>query len=162
MLVSEGPPLEIGDALHRVMEKVSLPLAEDLEIWAEAICTEFGIPDCVNEVTELAQRCLKSPTVKRAIASGSCSREVPFVLATERGFLAGRVDLVFRDGPAVVIVDFKTNMVQADAAESHAAEHYSQQARDYVDGVGQAVGADIDRVVLVYCRSGTEVTLGEG
>ena len=31
LLVSEGPPLPVGDALHLVMERVSLPDAEDLE-----------------------------------------------------------------------------------------------------------------------------------
>ena len=31
LLVSEGPPLPVGDALHLVMERVSLPGAEDLD-----------------------------------------------------------------------------------------------------------------------------------
>ena len=58
MLVTEGPPLEIGDALHLVMEQVSLPDAEDLERSADAICAEAGIPEHTDEVIELARRCL--------------------------------------------------------------------------------------------------------
>ena len=86
MLVSEGPPLEIGDALHKVMEKVSLPDAEDLEMWADAICAESGSPSTLDEVVELARRCLESPTVKRAIESGTYQREVPFTVPWDGGY----------------------------------------------------------------------------
>ncbi len=159
MLVSEGPPLEVGDALHKVMEKVTLPDAEDLEIWAEAICQEFGIPDHAGEVVEMAQRCLSSPTVRRAIGSGNYQREVPFTLTEDGGFAAGRVDLVFRDDDRLRIVDYKTDLVGADDAEPHALEHHSGQAKTYAAAISSATGRPVSGVVLVFCRPGSEVTI---
>jgi ATP-dependent helicase/nuclease subunit A len=156
MLVSEGPPLEIGDALHRVMEKVSLPDAEDLAMWAEAICGEFGIPDNVYAVVEMAQRCLDSPTVKRAIESGNYQREVPFMESSDSGYTSGRVDLVFAENDRLTIVDYKTDIVKASDAEAHTCEHYPGQIDAYV----QAIGSNAD-TVLIYCRPGVEVVVSQ-
>ena len=117
LLVSEGPPLEVGDALHLVMEQVSLPDAEDLDEVATAICIEAGIPDHTDEVIELARRCLDSPTVKRALELGTYQREVPFTVPTDDGFALGRVDMVFSDEDGLHVVDFKTDEVTARHAE---------------------------------------------
>ena len=46
--MSEGPPLEIGDALHLVMERVSLPDADDLEQVTAAIAAEAGLTEHVE------------------------------------------------------------------------------------------------------------------
>jgi ATP-dependent helicase/nuclease subunit A len=159
MLVSEGPPLEIGDALHKVMEKVSLPDADDLEMWAEAICAEFGIQQCSDEVIDMARRCLASPSVNRAIESGAYQRELPFTLRGERGYLAGRVDLVFRDHDELRVIDYKTDHVAAEEAAEHAREHYGGQTEAYINAIRST---DPDRrcqVVLFYCRAGIEVTV---
>lgn len=105
LLVSDGPPLPVGDALHLVMERVSLPGAEDLAAVVAAVCAEAGLPDRVNEVRTMAERCLESPTVRAAIASGAYRREVPFTTPWNGGFATGHVDLVYRDGDELVVVD---------------------------------------------------------
>ena len=97
LLVSEGPPLPVGDALHLVMERVTLPDAADLDDVVSAVCAEAAIPEREDEVLEMARRCLASPTVKRALESGEWWREVPFTVQADGGFAVGRVDLVFRD-----------------------------------------------------------------
>ena len=65
----------------------------------------------------MCRACLDSPSVKRAVELGSWWREVPFMInhardgeAAERAPLTnGRVDLVFRDGDELVVVDYKTD-----------------------------------------------------
>ena len=78
MLVSEGPPLEIGDALHKVMEKVSLPDAEDLEMWAEAICTRSSGSWSTRRGRGHGPAVPGEPYREARDESGSYRREVPF------------------------------------------------------------------------------------
>ena len=54
------PPLELGDAFHRVMELVDLPEAETLEPLAEAICEEHGIPESAEAVVAMARLTLEA------------------------------------------------------------------------------------------------------
>ena len=122
------------------------------------MCAEFGIPEHVDEVVELARRCLESPTVKRAIESGSYMREVPISTATEDGFTIGRADLVFRDGEELVVVDYKTDSVLPEHVRDHTEEHHAAQTEAYAAAIGTATDGTV-RLVLVYCRPGSEVAI---
>ena len=157
--MSEGPPLEIGEALHLVMERVSLPDAEDLEEVAGAIAAEAGLVDHQDELLKLARRCLASPTVTQVTQDGTAQREVPFVKAGADGFVTGRLDLVARNADRLVIVDYKTDLITPEDAASHAAEHFSGQAARYAEGLTAATGLRADAVIFVYCRPGVEVRL---
>ena len=53
-----APPVDIGTAVHRVMELISLPAGDDLAAIAAAVCAEAGIGPATAEVLELADRCL--------------------------------------------------------------------------------------------------------
>jgi ATP-dependent helicase/nuclease subunit A len=161
MLVSEGPPLEVGDALHKVMQKISLPAADDLELWVEAICVEFGIPEQTNEVTKLAHRCLDSPTVKRALELGTYQREVPFAAPRDGGFALGRVDLAFKEEDGLHVIDFKTDEVTAKRAKEHTLEHHAGQASVYSEALASCTGLPVASVVFVYCRPQSEVVAAE-
>jgi ATP-dependent helicase/nuclease subunit A len=70
---------------------------------------------------------------------------------SEAGYTTGRVDLIFRDGEGLVVVDYKTDAVRAAAMESHRG-----QAETYSRGVGAATGVEVNDVVLVFARAGTE------
>jgi ATP-dependent helicase/nuclease subunit A len=158
LLLSDGPPIPIGDALHLVMERVSLPDAKNLSEVAEAVCAEGGLEEYVQEITELAQRCLVSPTVVQAIRSGAYEREVPFtVLEEDGGLVTGRADLVFRDGDEYVIADYKTDSVESEDVESHAQVNHRGQAAMYLEGLG-ASSVPAVKAVFVFCRAGVEVT----
>ena len=106
LLVGDGPPLPVGDAVHMVMERITLPDGEDLETIADDVCKEGAITEQLDDVIAMCRACLKAPSVRRAIASARFWREVPFVLSraadaddAEAGALVnGRVDLVYEDG----------------------------------------------------------------
>jgi ATP-dependent exoDNAse (exonuclease V) beta subunit len=142
----------IGETLHRVMEKVDLPDAKNLEPLARAICTQAGVPDNVDEVIEMAHNCLASPTVQQAAASGSYSRELPFsVQGGDRSERAGRVDLLFRDHKRLVAVDYKTDRLNPEELDERMGI-YEEQAHAYADGVRRTVGLAVVTVVLVFAR----------
>ncbi|MBA2527255.1 MAG: UvrD-helicase domain-containing protein, partial [Pyrinomonadaceae bacterium] len=99
LILGEGPPLPIGDAVHRVMELITFPDATDLEALARAVCAEAEIDDAVDEVIKLARRCLESKVMQQAIVSDQLLREVAFTIPAPdgTGFVNGRIDVLFRD-----------------------------------------------------------------
>jgi ATP-dependent helicase/nuclease subunit A len=167
LVASKGPPLPVGDALHRTMELVSLPDAKDLEAVAGAVCEEADVTEHLDEVLAMARNCLASDAVQRAVRSGAWWREVTFMVpgtgssenghdaSPEAGHTSGRVDLVFRDGEGIVVVDYKTDATGAAAMASHAG-----QAETYGRGVEAATGLDVKDVVLVFARGRAEERLG--
>jgi hypothetical protein len=163
LMASKGPPLPVGDALHRTMELVSLPDAEDLEQVARAVCEEADVSEHLGEVLAMARNCLASEVVQRALRSGRWWREVGFVVpgvaregeGIEGGFTAGRVDLVFRQGEGLMVVDYKSDQASPAEAPAATAAHHSQAAT-YVRGVGTATGLTVSGVVFVFARTKDE------
>jgi ATP-dependent exoDNAse (exonuclease V) beta subunit len=168
LMVHDGPPIPVGDAVHMVMERITLPDAHDLKGIAEDVCLEGDIADQLDDVIAMCRACLRSGSVQSAIAAGRLWREVPFVLSqasssgdAQTGPLAtGRVDLVYQDGQALVVVDYKTDKdVTEGTAEAHALEHHSGQAEVYSQALSSATGLPVREVVFVYCRAGVEVRM---
>ncbi len=72
----------------------------------------------------------------RAAREGQCYRETPVTYRLESGELVeGYVDLAYRDGPSMVVVDFKT-----DRELDGALEQYQKQVSIYATAVGQTAG----------------------
>jgi ATP-dependent exoDNAse (exonuclease V) beta subunit len=169
LLVSDGPPIPVGDAVHMVMERVTLPDADDLKDIADDVCLEGDIYDQKDDVIGMCRACLEAPAVKRALAGGRYWREVPFLLSRDgddpdRGPLAtGRVDLVHQDGDDLVVIDYKTDRdVKPANAEVHALDKHSGQAEIYAQALAAATGIVVREVVFVYCKAGVEVRLRDG
>lgn len=154
-----------------VMERITLPDAHDLEQIADDVCKEGAITADTADVISMCCACLDSPSVRRAVELGSWWREVPFVInhthdgeAAERAPLTnGRVDLVFRDGDELVVVDYKTDKgLTKDTAEQYAQAHHGGQSEVYAHGLATATGLKVREVVFVYCKAGAEVRLRAG
>jgi ATP-dependent exoDNAse (exonuclease V) beta subunit len=159
LILGEGPPLPLGDAVHRVMELISLPDATDLDEIAAAICAEAELDDHVDEVIGLARRCLASNAVQRALAADQLVRELPFTIEMPDGpgYVNGRIDLLFREGATWTVVDYKTDAVDEALGLAGAAKKHEAQAGAYVEAVRRITGAEA-RVVFVFARSGGEAT----
>jgi ATP-dependent exoDNAse (exonuclease V) beta subunit len=155
-----APPVDIGTAVHRVMELITLPAGDDLEAIAAAVCAESGIAPATAEVFELSRRCLAAPSVQRALRSVRHQREVPFSAVLDDGMhLVGRMDLVFREGDELVVVDFKTDGVTTAEELDTATIKHSGQAAAYAEATERATGLTVREVVFVYARAGSERSL---
>ena len=110
----------------------------------------------------MAARCLSSGAVRSALDSGTYWREVPFTVTRGGGFAVGRVDLVYREGDALVVVDYKSDEVDAAQVEGHARTHHAGQAEAYADALARSTGCPVRRVVFVFPRAGSEVSLRVG
>ena len=159
LILGEGPPLPLGDAVHRVMELISLPDATDLDEIAAAICAEAELDDHVDEVLRLARSCLASSAVQRALAADQLVRELPFTIEMPDGpgYVNGRIDLLFREGAAWTVVDYKTDLVDEALGLTGAARKHEAQASAYVEAVRRITGARAE-VVFVFARTGGEAT----
>ena len=154
--VGSAPPLELGDAFHRVMEMVSLPEGEDLEELAAAICAEAGIAEATGAVVAMARRCVGSVPLSSAASShGDVYREVPFFTEHDGKVLIGRIDLLVRTDGGVSVVDYKTDSVEP-GAEAVAAEAHRGQMGIYGRAVETATEAE-SRAQLLFARTGTAV-----
>jgi ATP-dependent helicase/nuclease subunit A len=171
LLVGDGPPLPVGDAVHMVMERISFPDGGDLELIADDVCKEGAISEQTADVIAMCRACLRAPSVQRAAASQRSWREVPFVLSraedpadADRGPLVnGRVDLVYQENDQLVVVDYKTDKdVSEETAEQYAKQHHGGQGEVYREGLATATGLPVSHVAFVYCKCGTEVRLRAG
>ena len=151
----EGPPLPLGDAVHRVMEVVDLAAPGKLAPLIAAVCSEFGLPDREAEVRTLVERCLASPVTARALVARQMWREVPFTIPWEDGLAVGRMDMLFEEDGRLVIVDYKTDTVAPEAIEA-AVESHRSQAEMYAAAATMATRMQVAEVVFVFARAGGE------
>ena len=71
--------------------------------------------------------------------------------------LEGYVDLVYRDPAdpdALVVVDYKTDAIEAEATLESRMAHYAVQGAAYTIAVATATGARVDRCVFVFLAPG--------
>ena len=140
----------VGTAVHRVLERWpwGKPAPEALEVTLASL--ETLVPELQEEpaaaaaAKELLQRFAASPLFPGFLALGGkvVAQELPFLLAPENGesagALAGSMDLVFREGERLVVVDFKTDRVEGEELRQRAAI-YQAQGRVYCRGLRDAL-----------------------
>lgn len=152
---TEGaPPLELGDAFHRVMELVDLPDADNLEPLAQALCLEAGIPESAGAVVDMARLTLGA--LSQGMAARRVLREVPFVVPDGDRMLVGRIDLVADrdgDGEPPHVVDFKTDARHGGSATA-AAAHHAGQVETYRTAVRSTLDGRAVRLSILFARTG--------
>jgi ATP-dependent helicase/nuclease subunit A len=120
-----------------------------------AVCILGGIEEATAEVARMVEACLASPVVSRARAAKGPWRELPYALRVEDGYATGRIDLVFREDDALVVVDWKSDMIGPGQVDAAAAGH-RPQAGAYVRALEQANRTRVKEVVFVFPRAGEE------
>lgn len=154
-----APPVAVGTAMHHVMDHIALDGSEDPGPLVRAACLEAGIPGAEAELSLLVRECLASPVLRRAVASPSVHREVPFMVpAPSGGYAVGRVDLVFREDDGLVIVDYKSDHLPDGEASTiaAAAQAHVGQGLVYAAALEQSTGLRVSEVVFVFARAGGE------
>ena len=132
----------IGRAVHGVMQSIDLATGAGLEDAVAAQCWAEGVTAHTDVVRDLAQSLLQSDVVQRA-AVREHWRESYVATAQEDGtVLEGFVDLLYReDNGRLVVVDYKTDDVPAEAWPARAA-FYAPQVRAYARVLERATGGN--------------------
>jgi len=103
------------------------------------------------EALELARRFQESELGRRAARATRVEREFDFLMAVEDVVLHGQIDLWFEEGGRLVVVDYKTDAVDAAAAGAHA-EEYALQLQLYAMAVQQLSGHAPDQAFVYLLR----------
>jgi ATP-dependent helicase/nuclease subunit A len=108
------------------------------------------------EALALAARFESSAIGARAQRAARVEREFDFLLAIEDMVLRGQIDLWFEESGELVIVDYKTDDIDADQASSRASV-YRVQLQLYAIAVERLTGRTPDRALLYFLRPNTPV-----
>jgi ATP-dependent exoDNAse (exonuclease V) beta subunit len=109
-----------------------------------------------SDALRLAEVFRQSPLGRRVAKASRVEREFGFLMSVEDLVVRGQVDLWFLEDGELVIVDYKTDAVNAAQAHQRAAD-YTLQLRLYAMAVERAAGRAVDRAWLHFLRPNTAV-----
>jgi ATP-dependent exoDNAse (exonuclease V) beta subunit len=152
----------VGTAIHRALESMDLAADPAVEMprqraKLERILTPLLPPDALvrarRDAEALLDRLAGGQLIARlrALETRIVARELPVLLppaedAGPVGFVAGAVDLVYRDPEtdALVVADYKTDAVETQPEIDARATRYEAQGRAYVRAVREALALPYD------------------
>ena len=148
----------VGRAVHAVLQVIDLDTGEGIADRARAQAMAEGVPRREEEIARLARVAVDSRIVRRAVGSGRFWREVPVAVGTAGGSLHGFIDLLFEEEDGLVVVDYKTDSV--DAAETaESVSRYRLQGGAYAHAIQQTTGRPVKEVVFLYLQRNIEEPL---
>ena len=165
-----------GSTLHEVLQVVvdriseRLPLAGDasvddvlaeldpgIEQLAQEYAKDYGVSASAGDIARLANRALRSSAVVAGLRAPQLWSEIPVAatIDTPRGpvVIEGIIDLLYRDHDGqLVILDYKSDRVDSDAAVEVKLDHYRMQGAAYAAAVEHATGDSVKAVQFLFVR----------
>jgi ATP-dependent exoDNAse (exonuclease V) beta subunit len=147
--------LALGDLAHvLVAERLGRP--------APAAYLETRPADLRAAAEVLAATFLASPLAARARRAGPSLRvEEPLCLDGANGLLDGRLDLAFLEDSVWIVVDLKSDRVEAGEVEARSAR-YRPQAALYATALERVTGRPVAEVHLYFLAPGVDHLLAGG
>ncbi|MBM4347291.1 MAG: hypothetical protein FJ107_04085, partial [Deltaproteobacteria bacterium] len=148
--VTGGEGAVFGKLVHSLFEKMDWSQPDFLERMAEMEGKELGATGpMIKRAGEIVKKALASPLLQRVIQSGNYQKEVPFTYKNNGTLFEGVMDVVFREGDGLVVLDFKTDLVEKDGLSSKI-EHYKPQVKVYSDAIKNIFNQPPKEVVLFF------------
>jgi ATP-dependent exoDNAse (exonuclease V) beta subunit len=133
------------------MELCDLTDASSIPSTAKAAAAELDHPDLEEEAARLALACWRAEPIRRAADASTqpyaVHRELTVGFLSGDVVVSGVVDLLFRDGAGWVVVDYKTDRMDADAAAEVLLSRYRPQGAAYALAAESVLGDDAVREV---------------
>jgi ATP-dependent exoDNAse (exonuclease V) beta subunit len=122
---------EVGDAVHRLLELVDLsaPAPVDTEIvrsWYPAVSDEE-----LARIAAFVDSYCASELAARIATLPGAQPERPFAFEHDGVLLHGRLDVLWRDGPRALVLDYKTNSLAEGTPEEIVEADYRLQRLVY-------------------------------
>ena len=149
----------LGRAVHAVLQSIDLETGDGIDATARAQAAAEGIPQLQSEVAALASTAVNSDIVRRAVSSGRYWREALVAAPIGEGVLEGFIDLLFEEDGELVVVDYKTDNINANAAEYIANNRYREQAGSYALITERATQKPVKDVVFLFLRPKSEQSM---
>jgi len=162
----------LGTAFHEVMERVDLKELSGIDDILRKAGTRNKL-DAANrrQLSDMVEKCLASDMMRRARVAARSGmkvlREMPYVRPLEGGgFQEGRIDLLFEEGDAWTIVDYKTGRIpkniqntrEMEDMEAYFRNRYAEQSLAYSDAL-RSLSLKIGGVFLLLARTGDAIPL---
>jgi ATP-dependent exoDNAse (exonuclease V) beta subunit len=140
---------EVGDAVHRLLELVDLaaPAPVDAEV-VRSWYPDVGDEELARITAFVASYC-GSELAARIAALHGARPERPFAFEHDGVLLHGRLDVLWRDGPRALVLDYKTNSLAEGTPEEIVEADYRLQRLVYALACFRA-GADEVEVVCHF------------
>jgi RecB family exonuclease len=122
---------EVGDAVHRLLELVDFasPAAPDtarVREWYPAVTDEE-----LERIDAFVRAYCESELAVRIAALTGVQAERPFAFEHDGVLLHGRLDVLWRDGPRALVLDYKTNSLAEGSPEEIVEADYRLQRLVY-------------------------------
>ena len=147
----------IGRAVHAVLQVAELDSSTDIVALSRTHAALEGVTEWVDTIARSAEAARSCATVQRALAAPQHWRELFVAAPIEGRAIEGFVDLLFREGDDLVVVDYKTDEVGDDAAIDRAVARYRPQAAAYALALEQTTGRRVRECVFVFTHGDTAV-----
>jgi ATP-dependent helicase/nuclease subunit A len=143
----------LGTAFHRVMSQVLSADDPALAAVIESAAAGANVSGRSALLQDWVTRTLASPLLARACNATRIWREVPFCIPYQGQIREGCIDLLFAEGERLVLVDYKTDYVEATQL-SEAVEAHRTQLDLYREAVKQLIGSHPAETLLYFVRLG--------
>jgi ATP-dependent helicase/nuclease subunit A len=148
--------------ISRAREVADEPVdASELGRQVHDLLAEIPVLNASDQARELASRFQMSDLARRASTAARVERESEFLLAIDDCILQGRIDLWFEEGGRYVLVDYKTDDVDAEGAAERARD-YALQLHLYALALERITGRAPAQALLYFLRPDATVSVAVG
>ena len=140
---------EFGRAVHGVMQVIDLATGEGLPEAAAAQAAAEGVNNRRSTVEQVARSALDTQVARQASAAEHW-REVWVAATVGDCLVEGYIDLLYRHGAGLVVVDWKTDHVDGDDDVATKLDRYRLQGASYVAAIEAATSLTVERMVFVF------------
>lgn len=163
---SEKGGAEWGQVIHSLLETaIKCPKADRHGIALAALESEELPLDLADRAVETVQQVLVSEIWQRAQNAGRCLTEVPLAMKVQAEQLPtvrrGVIDLIFKESAGWVIVDYKSERVDAEVIPA-LVSYYEPQVQAYIQAWETIVGEPVVEAGLFFTHTGRFVTVDHG
>ncbi len=147
------------------LERLHHRLDSEIDRLAAWQADEEGVHGSADDIASLARVAVRHESVVSALMSASLWPEIPVAGAVEtsRGpvVIEGIIDLLYLDHDGeLVILDYKSDDVEDDAAIERTMERYRWQGASYAVAVEKATGRRVKAVEFLFVRRNRLATIG--
>ncbi|MBW3537135.1 MAG: UvrD-helicase domain-containing protein, partial [Actinobacteria bacterium] len=142
----------LGRAVHSTLQTIDLATGEGLADTARAQAAAEGILHRADEVAARVRAALASSIAAEA-SQARYWRELYVGAPIEDLTVEGYIDLLYETGDGLVLVDWKTDAIDARREQAEAVARYGEQLSGYARVLEATLGRPVTRAVLVFLAS---------
>jgi len=151
---------EIGDAVHALLERVDLRAPVVPEDLAELVQARYPAvtEEELGRIRAFVASYCESELAARVAALDGATAELPFAFEHDGVLLHGRIDVMHRDGPRALVLDYKTNSLAEGEPEEIVEHDYRLQRLVYALACFRAGAEEVEVVYHFLERPDAVVT----